>query len=131
METVVLVIHLLLAVALIAVILLQRSEGGGLGMGTGGGSAGGFGGMMSARGAANFLTRTTAVLAASFMATSLLLAILSTSQKNDNLLDKIEGAEVFTNSESPAAPATEAGTDAPEQPVAEPEQGEPQVPLAE
>ncbi len=70
METVLLVIHLLIAIALVGVILLQKSEGGALGIGGGGG-------MMTARGTANLLTRTTAILAGSFMVTSILLAILS------------------------------------------------------
>ena len=72
METVLLVIHLLIAIALVAVVLMQRSEGGALGIGGGSG-----GGMMSARGTANLLTRTTAVLAALFMISSLALAILA------------------------------------------------------
>ena len=72
METVILVIHLLLAVTLIGVILIQRSEGGGLGIG-----GGNMGGMMSARGTANLLTRTTAIIAGCFMVTSLVLAILA------------------------------------------------------
>ena len=75
MEQIVLIIHLMIAIALVAVVLLQRSEGGGLGMG--GGGSGGMGGMMSIRGTANLLTRTTTILAACFMCTSLLLAILS------------------------------------------------------
>jgi protein translocase SecG subunit len=61
MATVVLVIHLMLAAALIGVVLLQRSEGGALGIGGGGGGGGGF---LTGRGTANLLTRTTAILAA-------------------------------------------------------------------
>ena len=75
MEQIILIIHLLIAIALVGVVLLQRSEGGGLGMG--GGGPGGMGGMMSVRGSANLLTRTTTILAACFMCTSLVLAILS------------------------------------------------------
>lgn len=71
MQTVTIVIHLILVLALIAVVLLQRSEGGGLGIGGGGG------GFMSNRGAGNALTRTTAILAAGFFATSLVLSILA------------------------------------------------------
>lgn len=80
MQTVILVIHLLLALGMIAVILIQRSEGGGLGIGgnSGGGGGGGFG-VMSSRGAANLLTRTTAILAGAFMITSILLALQSNS----------------------------------------------------
>ena len=70
MQTVVIVIHLMLVIAMIGVVLLQKSEGGGLGIG----STGGF---MSSRGTANVLTRTTAFLAAGFFATSLMLSILA------------------------------------------------------
>jgi len=70
MQQVVIVIHLMLVLALIGVVLLQRSEGGGLGIG----STGGF---MSSRGTANVLTRATAILAALFFATSLILSILA------------------------------------------------------
>jgi len=71
MINVILVIHLLLAVALVGVILLQRSEGGALGMGGGGG------GLMSGRAAGNLLTRATAIIAGLFIATSLTLALLA------------------------------------------------------
>ncbi|HET7847693.1 MAG TPA: preprotein translocase subunit SecG [Pseudolabrys sp.] len=70
MQQVVIVIHLMLVLALIGVVLLQRSEGGGLGIG----STGGF---MTSRGTANVLTRATAILAALFFVTSLLLSILA------------------------------------------------------
>ena len=75
MTTVLLVIHLMIAIGLIGVVLLQRSEGGALGIGGGGG--GGGGSMFSSRGAANLLTRTTAVLAACFFATSITLTIMA------------------------------------------------------
>jgi preprotein translocase subunit SecG len=70
MQHVVIVIHLMLVLALIGVVLLQRSEGGGLGIG----SSGGF---MTSRGTANVLTRATAILAGLFFATSLILSILA------------------------------------------------------
>ncbi len=70
MQAVVIVIHLMLVVGLIGVVLLQRSEGGGLGIG--GGS-----GFMTSRGTANVLTRATAVLAGLFFVTSLILSILA------------------------------------------------------
>jgi len=73
MITVILTIHIIIAVALVGTILLQRSEGGGLGIGSGG-QGGGF---MTARGTANLLTRTTALLAAAFFVTSIVLAILA------------------------------------------------------
>lgn len=74
MSTVVLVIHLMIAIALVGVVLLQRSEGGALGIGGGGGGGGGF---MSGRGTANLLTRMTAGLAAAFFVTSIVLTILA------------------------------------------------------
>ena len=75
MTTIVLVIHMLIALGLIGTILLQRSEGGALGIGGGGG--GGGGGMFSSRGAANLLTRLTAGLAMCFFVTSIVLTILA------------------------------------------------------
>ncbi|WIJ23589.1 preprotein translocase subunit SecG [Devosia sp. RR2S18] len=72
MANVLIVAYLLIVLALIAVILLQRSEGGALGIGGGGG-----GGLMTARGSANLLTRTTAILATLFFATAIGLTILS------------------------------------------------------
>ena len=83
METVLIVIHLIVVLALVGVVLLQRSEGGGLGIG--GGS-----GFMTARGAANALTRTTAILAAAFFATSLALSILARySERPTDILDRV------------------------------------------
>lgn len=74
MQTVLLVIHLLITVAMIGIILIQRSEGGmGLGAGT-------MGGLMTTRGSSNFLTHMTAVLAGCFLVTSLALAILASHQ---------------------------------------------------
>jgi preprotein translocase subunit SecG len=72
MENVLLVAYLLIVLALIAVILIQRSEGGGLGMGSANSN-----GLVSVRGQANLLTRTTAVLAALFFATAIGLTILA------------------------------------------------------
>jgi preprotein translocase subunit SecG len=70
MQTVVIVIHLMIVATLIATVLLQKSEGGGLGMGGGAG-------FMSSRGTANLLTRTTSVLAVGFFLTSLFLSWLA------------------------------------------------------
>lgn len=72
MTTILLTIHIIIAIALVGTVLLQRNEGGGLGIG--GSSGGGF---MTARGTANLLTRTTAILAAMFFATSIGLAIIA------------------------------------------------------
>ncbi|MGD8809722.1 MAG: preprotein translocase subunit SecG [Gammaproteobacteria bacterium] len=102
METIVLVIHLILAVALVGTVLIQRSEGGGLGIG--GGGAGG--GLMSVRGTANLLTRITAVLAAGFMATSLTLAIIAGhAKKPTSILDTPAGTAAPVQPETPEKPA--------------------------
>src|SRR5215470_13639893 len=71
-----LAIHILVAVSLVGVVLLQKSEGGALGMG-----GGGMSGFMTGRSTANLLTRTTAILAAAFMVTSIALVILSSPNK--------------------------------------------------
>jgi preprotein translocase subunit SecG len=71
--TILLIVHLFVTLALIGVVLIQRSEGGGLGIG----SSQGMGGFMSGRGTANLLTRTTAILATVFMGLSLALALLN------------------------------------------------------
>ncbi len=76
MQTIILVIHLILALSLVGVVLLQRSEGGLGGLG-GSGPGGGMGGLIGGRAAANLLTRATGVLAGSFFATSIALAILA------------------------------------------------------
>lgn len=105
MTTVLLVIHILLALALIGVVLLQRSEGGGLGIG-GGGGGGGMGGFLTGRGTANLLTRTTAILAAGFMLTSITLTILAGGGQPTSILDRLP-AET-PGSADPAQPATPA-----------------------
>ena len=108
MTTILLIIHLLIALALVGVILLQRSEGGALGIG-----GGGMGGLMTGRSSANLLTRTTAVLAAGFIATSLLLAIVASySRAPSSILDQ----PVPT---APAPPATPAPPAEPSAPVAD------------
>lgn len=92
MMQILLIVHLLIVLALIGVVLLQKSEGGGLGIGGGGGggASGGMGGFMTGRGSANFLSRTTAVLAVCFMATSITLSILAGTQTEPtSILDNI------------------------------------------
>ena len=85
MQTILLVIYLMVVVALIGVVLIQRSEGGGLGIG--GGS-----GFMSARGTANALTRTTAILATLFFVLALGMGILARYQSSPiDILDRIPG----------------------------------------
>lgn len=82
MITFVLVLHGLISLALVGVILLQKSEGGGLGIG--GGSAGG---MMTARGAADLLTRSTMILASLFVLSSIILAVLASTSKHERVID--------------------------------------------
>ena len=84
MIAIILVVHLFIALALVAVVLVQRSEGGGLGIG-----GGTMGGLMTTRGSANLLTRVTAGLAVCFMTTSIVLAILSgAGQQSRSVLDQ-------------------------------------------
>lgn len=94
---VILVIHLFLALAIIGLVLLQRSEGGGLGIGGGGG----MGRLTTAKGAANLLTRATAICAAAFFATSLLLGIMAghRSHSQSGILDSINETKI----EAPAS----------------------------
>lgn len=105
MIAVLLTIHLMIAIGLIVSILLQRSEGGGLGIG--GGAGGGMGGFMSARGTANLLTRTTAVLAALFMSMSILLAILSDNGSRSSIVDQV--TQPTTSQTTPSVPQAPVG----------------------
>jgi len=112
MITVVIVFHLLIAVALIATVLLQKSEGGALGMG-----GGGMSGFMSGRSTANLLTRTTAILAAVFFATSIGLALLAGSQRTPHsIID--QGSTPSSTAPSSSAPAAPAQPAAPAEPSA-------------
>ncbi len=97
MTNLLLVLFLLVTLALIGVILVQRSEGGGLGIGT----SQGMGGFMSGRGTANLLTRTTAVLGTIFMALALVLAMLGKGQAPSRSILDMQVPPVT----APAAPA--------------------------
>ncbi len=116
MQTILLVIYLMVVVVLIGVVLIQRSEGGGLGIG--GGS-----GFMSARGTANALTRTTAILAALFFVLALGMGILARYETQPtDILDRIPGTtgtggvldalgggeQSNTNQQTPATTGTDA-----------------------
>lgn len=105
MQEVVLVIQLVVAIALVIVILMQRSEGGAATL-TGGASSGGF---MSVRGAASFLTRLTAFLAAFFMALCLVLAVLAgqAGQERGSIMDNVK-VPAKTAPATPAEPAAPA-----------------------
>ncbi|MCC6468446.1 MAG: preprotein translocase subunit SecG [Alphaproteobacteria bacterium] len=106
------VIHLLVTIAMVGVILLQRSEGGGLGIG-GGSGGGGMSGFMTGRGAANVLTRATAVLAALFIVSSLALTLLATGGRGRSIMD----APTQAPTTAPAAPQAPAAPAAPSAPV--------------
>jgi len=126
MQTVVILIHLMIVLAMVGLVLIQKSEGGGLGMG---------GGFMSSRGTANVLTRATGILAAMFFATSLFLSILASfDRKPRTILDSggtpaVPGAPAVpgpgggvlnqlgggTPQPAPAAPAAPSGPQVPRQ----------------
>ncbi len=116
MSTVLLIIHLFVTIALIGVVLIQRSEGGGLGIG----SSQGMGSFMSGRGTANLLTRATAILATIFMALSLTLAVLTrgTGQGGRSLLDTTPPASTAPAPDTtPATPALPAAPPSPSAPT--------------
>lgn len=134
MTTVLLIVHILVAAALTVVILMQRSEGGALGIG------GGPGGMMSGRGAANLLTRTTMILGALFVANSIALAIVSgidatgrsvfdeeTIEQGAETTEDIFG-EAFGEGEDEDLPAIPEEEEAPAIPAEEPGEETPEVP---
>lgn len=123
MENVVLVIHLLLALSLIGLILLQRSEGGGLGIG-----GGGMGGLATAGQTANALTRATAFCAAAFFATSIILAILAgTHHKSGSMLDSLDNPPAVVDTKADASDKeTPKASDKPK-----PQSGAPSAPISE
>jgi len=101
MTTVIIVIHLMVVLAMIGLILLQRSEGGALGIG------GGQGAFMTGRGAGNVLSHTTAYLAIAFFVTSLGLAFIAKYQSGpSDILERLPGASApaTTETQAPAAP---------------------------
>lgn len=110
--TVVLIIQIFVILAMIAAVLLQRSEGGALGMGGGGG---GGGGLMSNRGVGSALTRATAILAGAFFVCSIALTILARGQIDDGLDFNAGGAATAPTQTKPALdiPAVPLGDDEP------------------
>jgi preprotein translocase subunit SecG len=103
MQTVIIVIHLMIVSAMIGLVLLQKSEGGGLGMGGGGG-------FLTSRGTSNVLTRTTAILAAAFFVTSLLLSILAgIERKPRSILQGSDPAAPTSQPVTPGAPPPAGG----------------------
>ena len=100
MITVILVIHIILAVCIICAVLLQKSEGGGLGIG-GSGSAGG--GFMTSRGTANFMTKLTAFLGGCFFLTSIILALLS-SNDAPSIVNEVNKSIEKNTTKEPSVP---------------------------
>ena len=93
MENIILIIHVVIAVLLIGSVLLQRSEGGALGIGSGNES------LMSSRSAGNFLTKFTTIMAILFIATSISLTIIhKKANPSGSIIDKIEKLEKQDNS---------------------------------
>lgn len=101
MQTVIIVVHLMIVATLIGAVLLQKSEGGGLGVGGGGG-------FMSSRGTANLLTRTTAVLAFGFFLTSLLLSWLASYNRAPTSIINGDTAPISAPG-APTAPLSQGG----------------------
>ena len=100
MLTFIIVIHLMIVLAMCGLVLLQKSEGGGLGIGSSGG-----GGFMSSRGTTNVLSRSTAILAACFFATSLLLSVIAGWSRNPASIVRTPGSAPIS---IPGAPAPKA-----------------------
>jgi len=99
MREFVIVVHLMIVLAMIGFVLLQKSEGGGLGIG----STGGF---MTSRGTANVLSRTTAYLAGAFFATSLVLSVLAGMHRAPrSIVQPTTNTPAAPQSEAPAAPS--------------------------
>lgn len=128
METVLLVIHVIIALGLIGMVLIQRSESDGFGLGGGSGS-----GFMTGRAAANFLTRTTAILATLFILNSLVLGVIASHRGNSSIVELVKEQDA-----TPAVPAeTAKDADAKEGSKAVPAKkegkakGEPSVPTGE
>jgi preprotein translocase subunit SecG len=102
MQTVIIVVHLMIVAVLIGSVLLQKSEGGGLGMGGGAG-------FMSSRGTANLLTRTTAILAGLFFLTSLALAWIAGADRKPSSILGAPATQSQPGGATPIAPPTSGG----------------------
>lgn len=126
MATVILVIHLILALSIIALVMIQRSEGGGLGIG-----GGGVGGLATAGQTANVLTRTTGILAACFFATSLILAILAGTHKNTgSVFDSLDNPPAVVDSSAPVSDNDLPKADVPAKTETQPS-GAPSAPISQ
>ena len=130
MQTVIIVVHLMIVATLIATVLLQKSEGGGLGVGGGAG-------FMSSRGTANLLTRTTAVLAVGFFITSLLLSWLASyDRKPSSIINGLPASQSQSgDTTTPISPPSGGVLDSlkkqDEQQQSQPAPGGPQAPRSQ
>jgi preprotein translocase subunit SecG len=130
MQTVLIVVHLMVVLAMIGVVLLQKSEGGGLGIGSGGG-------FMSSRGTANVLTRATAILAAVFFSTSLVLSILAGVERKPSsiLRGGAPAPGLPGTTQGPLGPSAPQGGSLldqfPQQPAPAPQPATPQAPRSQ
>ena len=99
MTTVILIIHIIISISIVGLVLMQRSEGGGLGIGGGNN-------FMSARGTADFLTRSTTFLAIAFFCTSILLAMIAGyGKKTNSIVDEVSQEVVEDNKNKDTGPA--------------------------
>jgi len=122
-ETILLVVHLLVAIGVIGLVLIQHGKGADAGAAFGAGAAGGASGsVFGAKGSSNFLSRTTGVLATIFFVTSLSLAYTSksTTNQSDSLLDRVQGSspveQPVETADTPVLPSDVSTDDAPKNP---------------
>ncbi|HHJ15272.1 MAG TPA: preprotein translocase subunit SecG [Gammaproteobacteria bacterium] len=122
-ETILLVVHLLVAIGVIGLVLIQHGKGADAGAAFGAGAAGGASGsVFGAKGSSNFLSRTTGVLATIFFVTSLSLAYTSksTTNQSDSLLDRVQGSspveQAVETADTPVLPSDVSTDDAPKNP---------------
>ena len=113
LQTILLVVMILISIALTGVVLLQRSEGGALGMG------GGPSGFMTARGAGNLLSLVTWWLAGAFFVCAILLTIVgNVARNNQSVIDASAVGSIAVGNEAPATQQSAPATTAPAQPAA-------------
>ena len=99
MTTVILIIHIIISISIVGLVLMQRSEGGGLGIGGGNN-------FMSARGTADFLTRATTLFAIAFFCTSILLAMIAGyGKKTNSIVDEVSQEVIEDTKNKDTGPA--------------------------
>ncbi len=121
LETILLMVHLLIAIGMVVLVLIQHGKGADAGAAFGAGAAGGVSGsVFGAKGSGNFLSHSTAVLAAVFFLTSLSLAYLAknTTSETDSLLDRVQDSSVIDSPpvDTPVLPSDVSVDDAPKNP---------------